>query len=68
MHRPGSDFLMTVPRAPCKDCADRYPGCHDHCLKEEYAAYRGKLDTLRRKRNEERMNLLTHRLKERGQP
>lgn len=16
---------------PCKDCADRYPGCHDHC-------------------------------------
>lgn len=25
---------------PCKDCPDRYPGCHDHCEKESYLEWR----------------------------
>lgn len=26
---------------PCKDCADRYPGCHDHC--ERYKAEKARI-------------------------
>ena len=32
---------MTIPNFRCKDCTDRYPGCHDHCekYKEDKAAH-----------------------------
>lgn len=28
--------------APCKDCSERYPGCHSKC--KEYKAFREALD------------------------
>lgn len=34
---------MNEYSAPCKDCADRSPGCHSKCGK--YIAYRSKLTT-----------------------
>lgn len=27
--------------APCKECKDRYPACHDHC--QRYKEYKAKL-------------------------
>ena len=33
---------------PCKDCTDRYPGCHDKC--SGYADWKSKLENV----NEER--------------
>ena len=33
---------MLVPGCECKDCDDRYPGCHDKC--DRYAEYRKKVE------------------------
>lgn len=34
-------------KAPCKDCPDRYFGCHDHCEKfKEYAIERKRVRDL----------------------
>lgn len=33
---------MTNMPFPCKDCPDRYPGCHDHC--EQYKAAKAEYD------------------------
>lgn len=32
---------MVIANFRCKDCQDRYPGCHDHCAtyKEDKAAH-----------------------------
>lgn len=31
--------------APCKDCPDRYVGCHGNC--EKYKEYKAQLDSMR---------------------
>jgi len=37
-------------KAPCKDCPDRYLGCHDHCEKfKKYAEERKRLRELKAK-------------------
>lgn len=42
---------MQAPcKSPCKDCQDRYIGCHERCNKyQKYKAYCDKLRELRRK-------------------
>lgn len=40
--------MAKVDNAPCKDCPDRYPGCHSKC--ERYLELRARLDA----RNEQR--------------
>ena len=37
--------MRGLKNAPCKECTERYPGCHDHCqrflaLKQEYDSYK----------------------------
>ena len=34
---------MPVPQSPCKDCEDRFLGCHSNC--ESYAAFQKKIST-----------------------
>lgn len=34
-------------KAPCQNCPDRYPGCHDLCVK--YKDYREELEEYRKK-------------------
>ena len=36
-------------KAPCKDCTERYLGCHDHC--EKYKEF----DVVRKRLNEEKL-------------
>ena len=37
-------------KAPCKDCPDRYLGCHDHCDKfKEYDVERKRIRELKAK-------------------
>lgn len=38
-------IMTTNVISPCKDCPDRYPGCHGDC--EKYADYRAKVDRQR---------------------
>ena len=38
--------------SPCKDCPDRYLGCHDHC--EKFQAFREKKAEARARMYEER--------------
>ena len=37
-------------KCKCKECTDRYLGCHDHC--EDYKVYRQELDEKNRVRQE----------------
>lgn len=37
--------------APCKDCKERYFGCHDECVK--YQAYQNKVEEIRQRRQDE---------------
>ena len=39
------------PREPCKDCPDRYLGCHDRCTKPEYLAARERQRKIREGRS-----------------
>lgn len=32
---------------PCKDCVDRYPGCHSHC--EKYKSWKAEWDSFKEK-------------------
>ena len=41
------------PLAPCKDCDERYLGCHDSCKK--YIEFKKKNDEFNTKRHKERM-------------
>lgn len=41
---------VTREIAPCKDCANRNPGCHDKC--EKYLAWKVKLNELNKARRE----------------
>lgn len=38
--------------SPCKDCPDRYFGCHDHC--DRFAEYREKKDKQKEAINKEK--------------
>ena len=43
--------------SPCKDCTKetgRYPGCHDHCTKPEYKAWRDQENQRKRIQDQER--------------
>lgn len=48
--------LMPQAKAPCRDCTERFVGCHATC--EKYAAFKKNRDTLRhdlkKKVNEEK--------------
>lgn len=35
---------------PCKGCADRYPGCADHCEKEAFLAWKAEQEVIRENR------------------
>ena len=37
-------------KAPCKDCPDRYLGCHDHC--DKFKEFRRNQDEFKRLRKE----------------
>ena len=41
---------MGNKNAPCKGCQDRYPGCADHCRKEDFLAWRAEQETIRENR------------------
>ena len=41
---------VTRDIAPCKDCANRNPGCHDRC--ERYADWKERLNKLNKARKE----------------
>lgn len=38
-------------KCPCKGCEDRCPGCHDKC--EGYSQWKGELQRIKKKRNDE---------------
>ena len=40
-------------KAPCKDCPDRYLGCHDHCEKyKEFDAERKRIHDISEKQHQ----------------
>ena len=38
-------WVYRHPNTPCKECAKRYLGCHDHC--EEYQAARAEYENIK---------------------
>ena len=43
------DLVLNGVRSPCKDCPDRFVGCHNVC--EEYRKFKEKANEVRNKRN-----------------
>lgn len=41
-------------RKPCKGCAERYPGCSDHCEKEDFLAWKAEQERIRENRRKYR--------------
>ena len=37
-------YVLQSRRSPCRDCAERMPGCHERC--EKYSAYRADREKL----------------------
>lgn len=48
-------FRNTGDGGPCMGCAERYPGCHDHC--ERYRAWHAKVLEAHRKEREYRISM-----------
>lgn len=56
---------MARVNPPCKECTKetgRYPGCHDHCTKPEYIAWRE--EQAKRKKAEEKERIAKARYNE----
>ena len=49
---------------PCKNCTKdtgRYPGCHDHCTKPEYKAWRDQENKRKKFQDQERAMYVKYR-------
>lgn len=50
MTKHGKTPYAYVAKPPCHECADRHPGCQDHC--EKYAEYAATIKKVRETRRE----------------
>lgn len=40
-------------KAPCRDCKDRHPACHDNC--KRYATFKAEIEKVRSAKEKQRM-------------
>lgn len=51
---------MSIPSSPCKDCPDRFLGCHGIC--EDYQNYKKEMGKFNKQRNKDGfpIHIFTH--------